>query len=122
MDNEAARRELCESDADETCVRLLPANTYGWSRVGSKASQICPTKAAITGTLVVTMDATTPLYLHLIFEGETDACRSSQDGISDQVSGDPFCASPKHTVKSPKQFFHTSQRITGRRCPLSKTS
>ena len=41
------------------------------------------------GTLAVPTDATTPLYLQLIFEGKTDACRPSQDGIYDQVSGDP---------------------------------
>ena len=40
-------------NADETCVRLLPANSYGWSRVGGKASQLCSSKAAITGTLAV---------------------------------------------------------------------
>ena len=38
-------------NADETCVRLLPARTYGWSPVGSKASQGCASKAAIIGTL-----------------------------------------------------------------------
>ena len=38
-------------NADETCVRLLPANTHGWSQAGSKVSQFCSSKAAITGTL-----------------------------------------------------------------------
>ena len=37
---------------------------------------------------------------------ETDAWRPSQDGTSDQVSGDPFYASSKHTVNLPKQFFN----------------
>ena len=40
-------------NADGTCVRLLPANTYGWSQAGSKASQIWASKAAVTDTLAV---------------------------------------------------------------------
>ena len=74
--------------------------------------------------------ATTPLCLQLIFDGKTEACRPSQDGISDQVSGDPFCASSKHIVNLPKHFLASrvhecssaTRRTTGRRCPLSKTS
>ena len=88
-------------NVDGTCVRLLPANTNGWSQAESKASQICSPKAAITGTLAVPMDATAPIYLQLIFEGKTNACRPSQDGISEQVSGEPLCVSTKHIVKAP---------------------
>ena len=91
-------------NADETCVWLLPANSYGWSQVGGKARQLCSSKAAVTGTLAVPTDATTPLYLQLIFEGKTDARLPNRDDIPDQVSGDPFCASSKHTVKTPEKF------------------
>ena len=45
---------------DGTCVRLLPGNTNGWSQAESKASQICLSNAAITGTLAVPMDDLRP--------------------------------------------------------------
>ena len=91
-------------NADETCVRLLPANTYGGSTVGSKASQLRSSKAAITGTLAVPMDATTPLCLQLIFGGQDGRVFAESRPYFRQVSGDPFCASSKHTVNTSNCF------------------
>lgn len=74
-------------NVDETCLLLLPALPYGWSKRGEKSRQLVADKQAITASVVLSMAEDGPAYTQLIFKGLTDACHPAA-AASDEVQSD----------------------------------